>query len=319
MYKTYLKQTQPVFYKVLEDCFKENRVPHAFLLCNKAGVDTHEVAMLIAKSLVCEKETIACEQCVDCERMEDGTYADIIMYDGKKETIKKEQIDHIQQQFLKTAMEGKARIYILENIEYSSAGLMNRLLKTLEEPKEGIYAILTCENENKILPTIKSRTMMVHFKANDKQPLVDEAIKNQVPLEDAKILSTMCESVDEIIFLEGSETYRQLKIEALNYIEDYFLKKENLLINAQTHVFKNFTKKDELQIFLDLLLVIIKDLIYDSYGLEISFISHKEWMATLHPDRTHLVSMAEKILETKEAINHNTNLMLLMDRMTCEL
>ena len=40
---------------------------------------------------------------------------------------------------------------------------MNTLLKTLEEPVPGIYAILTCENMNRVLPTIISRCMVIHL------------------------------------------------------------------------------------------------------------------------------------------------------------
>lgn len=319
MYKAYLKKTQPVVYKVLEDCLKEHKVPHAFLLCAKEGVNVHEVACLIAKSLVCEEDGLACETCRDCLRIDDLSYADIKIFDGKKETIKKANIDDIQAQFSRTAMEGKARIYILENIDYSSDTAMNSLLKMLEEPKDGIYAILTCENENKVLPTIKSRTVMIHFKAMDKKQLVKHLEEAQMPSEDAKILSAIYDSIDEIKTIEASEIYRQLKIEALNYIEDYYLKHENLLINAQTHVFKTCTKKEELRLFLDILLVLVKDLLYDSYGLDVCFVNHQEWMKQFHPNQAQLIKMAEKILWAKEAMTHNANLMLLMDRMTCEL
>ena len=78
---------------------------------------------------------------------------------GKCQLSKKgqEYIEKIQETFKKSSLEGKAKIYIIENIEYSTKEAMNTLLKMLEEPNEGIYALFTAKNINRVLPTIISR------------------------------------------------------------------------------------------------------------------------------------------------------------------
>mgnify|MGYP002233092403 CR=1 FL=1 len=49
----------------------------------------------------------------------------------------------------------------MENIENSTVEAMNSLLKVLEEPIAGVYAIFTCQNLNRVLPTIQSRCQVI--------------------------------------------------------------------------------------------------------------------------------------------------------------
>lgn len=49
-------------------------------------------------SLICN-ETLACEQCIDCQKVLNHQYADIIEIDGEEESIKKKHIENIQETF----------------------------------------------------------------------------------------------------------------------------------------------------------------------------------------------------------------------------
>lgn len=313
MMKATLKTTQPIFYQILEKAFSQNRIPHAYLLCAKKGVNLHQVAMFLCKSFICEQDVLACEACNDCRRMDEGSYIDFISFDGKEESIKKKHIESIQNTFKKSSMEGSARVYLLENIDYATPEAMNSLLKLLEEPMPGIYAVLTCENINRVLPTIQSRCQLVQFKAVSQEALGATLIKDGMKEENAKVLSQMYDNIDDIKEIEISERFMNLKVEAINFIEDYFTKRENLLINCQTHVFKNFNNREDMQFFLDLLLVLFKDVMYLDYGLDISFVDQKELMSKYEVNKDEIIEILELILKTKEAIKNNANLMLLMD------
>lgn len=321
MMKTFLKETQPIFYCTLYSSFSQNKIPHAYLLCAKKGIDLHQAAMFMVKCLICDEDILACEMCNDCLRIENDNYVDFKRYDGKIENIKKRHIEEIQTAFAKSSMEGKAKIYLLENIDNATPEAMNSLLKMLEEPTEGIYAILTCENQNRVLPTIQSRTQIVNFHSISQQALAKQVIDGGMKEEDAKILSNIYDSIEKIKEVENTETYHNLKIEALNFVEDFFTKKDNLLINAQTHVFKNYNTKEDMQFFLDILLVLFKDVLYDSYGLPFNFTEHKDLLAICNQkiNKDALIDVLEKILKTKEAIKSNANMMLLMDRFVYEL
>ena len=52
MMKTFLKETQPIFYRTLYRSFSQNKIPHAYLLCAKKGIDLHQAAMFMVKCLM---------------------------------------------------------------------------------------------------------------------------------------------------------------------------------------------------------------------------------------------------------------------------
>ena len=314
-----LKISQPVFYTVIEKAFQENKVPHAYLLCAKKGIDLHQVAMYLCKCFICEEELLACDECNDCKRIDENRYVDFIRYDGKEESIKKRHIENIQSQFKKASVEGKARVYLLENIDYATPESMNSLLKMLEEPTPGIYAVLTCENKNRVLPTIQSRCQNIHFKAISQDVLVKALIDDGMKEEDAKILSYIYDSTNVIKEIENSDKYRNLKLECVNFVEDYYTKKENLLINCQTHVFKNYNNREDIQFFLDLLFILFKDVLYASYQLPIAYQSYLDQIKSYDCNQEVVIEILELILKTKEAIKNNANLMLLMDSFVYEI
>lgn len=319
MIKQTLKTTQPIFYQILEKAFTQNKISHAYLLCAKKGVDLHQVAMYLVKSFICQEDILACETCNDCRRIEEDNYIDFKHFDGKEESIKKKHIESIQNDFKKSSMEGSARVYLLENIDYATPEAMNSLLKLLEEPTPGIYAVLTCENKNRVLPTIQSRCQTIQFKAISQEALSASLIQEGMNEEDANILSNIYDSVDIIKEIEVSEKYMNLKVESINFLEDFFTKKSNLLINCQTHVFKNYNNREDMQFFLDLLFVLFKDVLYASYDLPIAYKSHLTQIKSYECEKNQIIEILELILKTKEAIKNNANLMLLLDSFVYEI
>jgi len=55
------------------------------------------------------------------------------------------------------------RIYLLQNFHLSSLEAQNSFLKLLEEPPKNVLFILTADNEEKLIPTIRSRTKIIYI------------------------------------------------------------------------------------------------------------------------------------------------------------
>lgn len=64
---------------------------------------------------------------------------------------------------LTTLPYGRHKVVFIENIERLNNAWANALLKTFEEPGDGVLIFATCSNKNKLLPTILSRWFLVHF------------------------------------------------------------------------------------------------------------------------------------------------------------
>ncbi len=76
-------------------------------------------------------------------------------------------------------MQGKYKIYIIDEVHMMTSGAFNALLKTIEEPPAHVIFIFATTEPNKVLPTIISRCQRFDF--------------NKVSMHDIKYrLSVVC-------------------------------------------------------------------------------------------------------------------------------
>ena len=155
----YLKNHQPIIYQTFTNSLKNNSLSHAYLLVGNPGTPLLETATFLAKSILCDEPSpLACSNCITCLRIESENYPDVIILDGSKATIKKEDVLNIESRFEKTAFETKGiMIYVVHLVENMTLEAVNSILKFLEEPEGEVYAFLTTNNLNNVLPTIISR------------------------------------------------------------------------------------------------------------------------------------------------------------------
>lgn len=305
-----LKKSQPVLYRILEKSFKNNTIPHAFLL---VGYNTYDIAQFIAKSLICNDDLLACGQCIDCVKIDKHNYGDFIYVSGKNETIKKQQIEYIQTQFSKSALEGKNRIYFIEDVENATNEAMNSLLKTLEEPSAGVYAILTCQNLSRVLPTIQSRCQVIHLLPESPLLLKQQLIDHNVNEEDAEIMIQLFHNYQQCEEYINSEMFNDLKHEVYHFIEDVYFHKENLLINVQTHLLKKYKEKETIKLFLNMVVIALKDLFHVKHSMVVVYKSFNDLFVKVNDSDENIVRMIELVLEAEYLLNTNANVMLLMD------
>ncbi len=83
----------------------------------------------------------------------------------KKKDIKIGQVREMQKELSLTPYFGKCKVAIIDDAERLTVAAQNALLKILEEPDSRSILILVCHNQEKILPTIKSRSVIKNFNA----------------------------------------------------------------------------------------------------------------------------------------------------------
>ena len=202
----YLKNNQPVVYQTFVNSIKRKTLSHAYLLSGNPGTPLFSVAKYLAKSILCDNpDPLACDNCITCIRIDSNNYPDVIILDGSKATIKKEDVLNIETRFEKTALESKnIMIYIINLVENMTTEAVNSMLKFLEEPDSPVYAFLTTNNENNVLPTILSRCQILHLKTVDRNKVIEEAVSFGVSQEDA-------ERILEAINKSDAETQQKVK------------------------------------------------------------------------------------------------------------
>lgn len=143
--------------------------PQSILLMGSSGCGKTTMARIVAKIYNCEDpspEKGACDECMSCqlfnEYIKTGNtemLPDIYEIDAS-DTSGKKDIDLMLQTMEYPAMGGAWKVYIIDEAHLLSKEAMGRLLKSLEEPKEGVLIILCTTDPDDLLDTIRNRCQL---------------------------------------------------------------------------------------------------------------------------------------------------------------
>ena len=285
-----------------------------------------EVAKFLAKSILCDDPSpLACNNCITCLRVDDENYPDFIVFDGSKGSIKKEEVASVEEQFEKTAFESKGiMIYVLHLIENSTEQAINSILKFLEEPGKNVYAFLTTNNENSILPTIISRCQVLHLKLVDRNTVIQDAIDEGVSQEDAELLSYFYndgELIAEILEDEDEkDAYEAAKEATVKFLEE--LGKEDpreLVYFEQNSLVPLVKTKESARFFIDMLTQAFKDILSIQNGDYPILKSYDTMLRELADKLTNVEETLIEILKNRNLINLNVNISLLLDHLVLSI
>lgn len=311
----YLKEKQNVVYQTFFNALNTAHLSHAYLLVGEQGTPLLEVATYLAKSLVCDSPNpLACEHCLTCLRIDDGNYADLIIIDGALRTIKKEDVQVIEERFETSAVESKGKmIYIINHVENMTQEAINALLKFLEEPSDNIFAFLTCENESRVLPTIVSRSQTMHLKSIDKNIIKTEAIELGVNEEDAELLCNFFNNAELIKEKETDADFINAKNCLLSTIDA--LQKNNNLAFVQIHqeVTPNIKTKESARYYLDMLTIVFQDLLNITINSDVFLKTHTDEFRIITSKLKHIQASLLTIMASRGQIDMNINIGLLID------
>ena len=158
-----LNDLQPEQFNRFVRILEQNQLNHAYLFSGFFG--SLDMAKFLSKSLFCTDKVgvLPCEKCRNCKLIEEEEFPDVTMIKPINQIIKTERIRELVGQFSQAGIESKQQVFIIEQAEKMHPNAANSLLKVIEEPQSEAYIFFLTSDEEKILPTIRSRTQIFYF------------------------------------------------------------------------------------------------------------------------------------------------------------
>lgn len=150
--------------------------PHAILISGPPGVGTTTLGLDLAAALLCTAEDPAdrpCRSCRACRLIEHGDHPDLHRLEpegagrnvviGEATDPAPNSVRGLLVALALLPLEGGARVGLIEAADRMTEAAQGALLKTLEEPGQGVTFILCAEREDALLPTIRSRCARIRL------------------------------------------------------------------------------------------------------------------------------------------------------------
>lgn len=275
-----------------------NSFSHANLIAGSDGIGKSVLAKYIANKII---------------KPRDGAESvDIVRYYPKSASFGVDDVRNIIEEVSKKPYEGNRKVLILYKCDKMTVQAQNALLKTIEEPPEGVYLILLSDSLETILDTIQSRCQVYKLTPLSKEEILEYIELKYPELNDQDKQAAIAYSTGipgKIDRFLGDDNLKTLRGICIELFEDIVNRSNDIVLKYQEQL-KNL--KDEKIELLDILILFIRDIMLFKELNKVSSIINIDKADKIQDISRRLTykklnSMLEYIEEARTNFNSNTN------------
>ncbi|HFU3723604.1 TPA: DNA polymerase III subunit delta' [Streptococcus suis] len=213
-----LKDLQPLVYQQFVTILEQGRLAHAYLFSGDFA--SFEMALFLSQALFCQEKVGVhpCGKCRSCRLIESNDFSDVTIVAPQGNFIKTDTIRELVKNFSQSGFESSQQVFIIRDAEKMHVNAANSLLKVIEEPQSTIHIFLLTNQEEAVLPTIKSRTQIISFPQN--LPYLERILEEKGLLKtQASLIARLVSSQEEAKRLATNKSFIDLLDQAKKFTE----------------------------------------------------------------------------------------------------